>query len=200
MRRLLLLMALCMALALAFAPVAMAQGVPPGGGGGALCPDEAPFVATLAGDPGEASARCFPSQEEADAYRATGSASADATASPTATASPSADVVEIAPGGPCVTPGIAEDVVGVPIEDLPNAYLNRNDPVGTPISSPLDPDGNGIACDDGGSISATATASASAGTVEALPETGGPNPAAFALSSLALLVAGGIFAARIMRR
>lgn len=56
-------------------------------------------------------------------------------------------VVEIAPGGPCATPGIAEDITGVPIEELPNAFLNRNDPVGTPLSSPLDPDGNGIACD-----------------------------------------------------
>lgn len=60
----------------------------------------------------------------------------------------STNVIDIAPGGPCVTPGIAEDVVGVRVEDLPLAYVNRNDPVGTPISSPLDPDGNGIACDD----------------------------------------------------
>ena len=33
-----------------------------------------------------------------------------------------------------------------------------------------------------------------------LPETGGPSPAAFALPSLALLVAGGIFAARLVRK
>lgn len=32
-----------------------------------------------------------------------------------------------------------------------------------------------------------------------LPDTGGPSPAAFALPSLALLVAGGIFAARLVR-
>ena len=53
------------------------------------------------------------------------------------------------------------------------------------------------------SASATATAesddeSASA-SASALPETGGPKSSAFALASLTLLVAGGLFAARLVR-
>lgn len=51
--------------------------------------------------------------------------------------------------------------------------------------------------DDGGSDT---TVSPEAAEEVILPDTGGPNPAAFALPSLALLVAGGIFAARMFRR
>jgi hypothetical protein len=56
------------------------------------------------------------------------------------------DISEFNPNGPCFDPESASSVSGVPVEDLANAFLNRNDPPGTPISSPLDPDGDGIAC------------------------------------------------------
>lgn len=127
-----------------------------------------------------------------------------------AMAQESSGVVEIAPGGPCATPGIAEDVTGVPIEELPNAFLNRNDPVGTPISSPLDPDGNGIACDHPGATTGTATTAASApaptstGTealpsesLTVMPDTGGPS---FILPMAALLMGSGILGFAVLRR
>ncbi len=74
-----------------------------------------------------------------------------------------------------------------------------------------DPDGNGFACDNGEiefGDDSSASASASSPTADqydeedavVLPETGGPNPAAFALPSLVLLVAGGIFVARLVRK
>ena len=89
----------------------------------------------------------------------------------------------------------------------------------------LDGDGDGFACEDSGLPSGgggdtnrdldedqydpaqgqyetedPATVSPEADETVILPETGGPNPVAFALPSLALLAAGGIFAARLVRR
>lgn len=114
------------------------------------------------------------------------------------TPSGAADVVEIAPGGPCATPELAPDLVGVPIEELPNAFLNRNDPVGTPLSSPLDPDGNGIACDHPGATTGTAaTPAPAAPAVTVMPDTGGP---ALLLPVAALLVGSGILGFTALRR
>ncbi len=100
---------------------------------------------------------------------------------------PGTEPVSIAPGGPCATPELAPDLIGVPIEDLPNAFLNRNDPVGTPLSSPLDPDGNGIACDTPTAIQSTEPETAT--TTTTLPATGGPS---LALIAGALLVGAGL--------
>lgn len=58
------------------------------------------------------------------------------------------DISEYNPNGPCFDPEVSSQVSEVPIEDLANAFLNRNDPEGTPISSPLDTDGDGIACNN----------------------------------------------------
>ncbi len=100
---------------------------------------------------------------------------------PPATASPSAD--------PCPDPDFPRQTPdGCQASDLPDVIGG-----GTPVATA---DATAEAEDDS---STTATATAKSST-SALPETGGPNPAAFALPSLVLLVAGGIFAARLVRK
>lgn len=128
---------------------------------------------------------------------------------------------EINPNGPCFDPQIAPDVVGVPVEDLAFAFVNRNDPVGTPLVSPLDSNNSGIACDaltqeEAALISGTseeqpapveqpdvpAAEQPDVPAVEeapdtALPETGGP---ALLLPLAGLMVAAGLGLAFIRRR
>jgi hypothetical protein len=107
---LLLLVGLTMLGALLLAPVALAQGIPPGGPDASKdplsygCPEYAPHVATLPGDPGEGSLLCFRTQAEARHYSLTGeieradpdTATSEATpaatseATPTATTTPTA--------------------------------------------------------------------------------------------------------------
>ena len=102
----------------------------------------------------------------------------------------------------------------------PGVRADPSDPNG------LDADGDGFACEDSGlpsggggdtnrdldedqydpSVGQYETEDPNTVSPEAdddtvvLPDTGGPNVAAFALPSLALLVAGGIFAARLVRK
>lgn len=71
MKRLLYLTALTMVATLVMGSVALAQGVPPDGSPNRYgCPDGYPFVASDPDDPGEASLRCFATEEEAAAYSA----------------------------------------------------------------------------------------------------------------------------------
>ena len=193
MRKVSLLAASCMALALVFAPVAMAQGVSPEAGTGNPygCPDEAPFVATAPGDPGEGSLRCFATQAEADAY------SSGEAASPSASASASAS--------PAALEGIPQDCDNFASQFAAQQFYDFN---ATPEQqAAFDPDGNGFACDGGelGASSASPTASPSASasataesSASALPETGGP-VSAMALVPLVLLVGTGVLALRVVR-
>ena len=120
MKRLLYLAALTAAATLTMASAASAQGVPPSGGSGPYgCPETAPFPATLAGDPGEGSLRCFPSQAEANEYSAGGTASPEASASPESSASPeaSASPEPVASPEPSASPGASASPE--PTEALP---------------------------------------------------------------------------------
>lgn len=196
-------MALCLVGAFVFAQVALAQGVSPEAGSTNPygCPDEAPFVATAPGDPGEGSLQCFATQAEADAY-SSGEASG-ASPSPTASATTEASA-SAAP----------EDVNCDDFASQFGAqqYYDFNSPPGDPYN--LDSDNDGLACeelagsDEGDDDSATATAeadedestSASASAddeAEELPETGGAS--VLALGAGALLVIGGLAARRIVR-
>lgn len=140
MRRVLLLAALCMALALVFAQAAVAQQRGPSGADGTFnCED-------------------FDFQEDAQALYE------QDTSDPNGL------------DGPIGTGFTGEE--GVACEELPSRGS-----------------GGDVAVEDEAETSVEPSASASP-----LPDTGGPNPIAFALPSLALLVAGGIFAARMVRR
>jgi hypothetical protein len=70
---------------------------------------------------------------------------------------------EINPNGPCFDPEIASLFEGTPVQDLALAYVNRNDPVGTPLVSPLDSDNDGIACNALTQADAQAIANGDAG-------------------------------------
>jgi hypothetical protein len=100
---------------------------------------------------------------------------------PPASVSPSAD--------PCPDPNFPRETPdGCQASDLPDVEFGPDaSPTASPVASPT------------ALPSATASATAES-SVSALPETGGPSPTAFALPSLVLLVAGGIFAARLVRR
>ena len=182
MKRVLLLAALCMAAVLAFAPAVVAQEDP--------CPDPdfpryTPDGCQASDLPDVAVPGVAPSSPEPE------SVSAEATAS----ASASVPAEEVSCEG-------FTTISGEPSQFQAQQFFDFS--ATEEEQAILDPDGNGFACDDGeiefGGDDSSVTASASAASVEALPETGGPSPAAFALSSLALLVAGGIFAARLVRR
>ena len=93
---------------------------------------------------------------------------------------------------------------GVACEDLPSRGTGTDLPEEPAAETPIEPDDGQYGVDDDQYETAVPeadsnTVSPTAETV-VLPETGGPSPAAFALSSLALLVAGGIFAFGLVRR
>lgn len=163
MRRVFLLVASCFVMSLVFANAVTAQqqltaedfrGTGTGGYG---CEADQ-YVASAPGDPGEGSLRCFDSAEAAAIYSNTGqlpqtSEPQQQPQQPTLGNSRAAaydpanyDRSEINPNGPCFDPELSGDVTGVSVKDLPLAYVNRNDPVGTPVVSPLDSDSDGIAC------------------------------------------------------
>ena len=160
----LLLMGLCMALSLVFAPGAMAQSA-----SADPCPDP--------DFPRETPDGC----QASDLPDVEFGPDASATASPTASAPPGRE------GDPC-----GSFVIGTPEAD--ECYRSFGLEPLEPATSTASPVASPTA-----SRSASASASATA-TASALPETGGPSGAAFALPSLALLVVGGIFAARLVKK
>ncbi len=92
-----------------------------------------------------------------------------------------------------------DDLDGEACESLPSGGS------ATPEATMMEESATPMAEETDGSASPSANPSASpsasaSSSASPLPETGGPNPAAFALPSLALLVAGGIFAHRLVRR
>ncbi len=179
MKRLLLLAALCMALALVFAQVAVAQSRGPSGADGTYnCEDfddQGQAQEFSLGDPGDTNGLdedgdgtvCESLPTIMDDGTPDGSAvpgAGESSASPDASAS-----AEPCNGGPTrVTPD------GIQCSDLPDVIPSAT------------------AEADDGSSSATASASA-------LPETGGISPA-LALAPLALLLGSGLLALRVMRR
>jgi hypothetical protein len=104
LRRVLLLVGLTMLGAMMLAPagLALAQGIEPGGPDASKdplsygCPEYAPHIATLRGDPGEGSLLCFRTQAEARHYFLTGEVeradpdTATSEATPAATSTPTA--------------------------------------------------------------------------------------------------------------
>lgn len=225
MRRVFLLVASCFVMSLVFAHAATAQQQLTAedfrefGTGGYGCEADQ-YVASAAGDPGEASLRCFDSAEAAATYSNTGqlpqtSEPQQQTQQPAlgnsraeALDPANYDRSEINPNGPCFDPTLSQDVAGVPVRDLALAYVNRNDPVGTPLVSPLDYDNDGIACN--GLTQAEAQAISSGDTDEetttggqyeedqmtSLPDTGGYSLETLAGGAGVLLIAGGILLRR----
>jgi len=178
MKKLLLLTSLSMVLALILAPVALAQGTPPAGGPGPYgCPEEAPYVATAPGDPGEGSLLCFPTQAQANFYSTTGQVSPTATPTATQTATPTAT-------SGCTTttdPETGESVTTCVDTAPPTATTGPTPTSTTTPTSTVTTDG------DGG------------GKMDVLPETGGAG-AALALLAGALLVSGGVMSFALFRR
>ena len=165
MRKLLLLVGLSMLGTMMLASVASAQQNPYG------CPDDKPFVATLAGDPGEGSLRCFATQAEANAYRNSGP-----DASPTA------------------SPGI--NTIAESCNDQPDPAGCKRQLRGAEGFGSATPSATASATS---STTASATASATATASSVLPATGGP-VSLVALVPLALLAGSGILAFGLVRR
>jgi hypothetical protein len=101
--------------AMLFASAASAQATHPAAGntGPYGCPEEAPYVATLPGDPGEGSLLCFPTQAQARAYSTTGQVPQGAT-DDTATATPTATSTATAPPTSTLTAPPTSTASGTP--------------------------------------------------------------------------------------
>lgn len=172
MRRVFLLLSACLVMSLVLAPSAMAQAGPEGEGpctgtfaqyipevNGCVTTEGSPYpgqsIVTDA-DTGERIGTLNEVEAEIEAGEdpaATGSEQQEDPQAPelgdsTTEAYDPANYErsEINPNGPCFDPETASLVDGVPVQDLALAYVNRNDPVGTPLVSPLDSDNDGIAC------------------------------------------------------
>ncbi len=174
MRKFFLLAALCMAMALVFAQVAVAQQRGPSGADGTFnCED-------------------FDFQEDAQAFYDQDTSDPDGLDGPIGEAFTGEEGVacEELPSRGSGGDVAVEDEAETSVEPSASASAEPGDEVEVTTASPT------------ASPTATATASptATATPTAGLPETGGPSVAAFALPSLALLVAGGIFAFRVVRR